>query len=254
MPEYPWAADYSLDTFKERGGVVYTGTDAMEAIMKKATPGDPVYIVEIAPANSLGDVLLRGSGEIANNCICVAMSGSVYRGYMNGSSTAAEYNVVQNVTASQAMYDAKWLSPLVTAPLDTCNFDQWNGDVYQKLVVSNNSAHLFVQVLLENYQVWYDNGGKNYGGLLPFSPTTGTDVLYDAQAAWMTGQLISKSPLTPLVMKALPLMVNSAGYTIVDASGQHYPVNAALGFQTSDAHAGAMQIGAELIQSIINEN
>jgi len=53
MPEYPWAKDYSLDTFKAHGGKVTEGTSAMLELMQSATPTDPVYIVEIAPANSL---------------------------------------------------------------------------------------------------------------------------------------------------------------------------------------------------------
>jgi len=255
MPMYPWAKNYSLDTFKQHGGVVYEGTSAFEKIMQQSTPTDPVYIVEIAPVNSLGDILIRNS-KLAANSICVAMSGSVYKGYNNDPTPIAEYNVVQNVTSSQAMYNAVWHSPLYIAPLDTCNFEQWNGDIYKELLAANDSAHPYVQVLLETYQVWYDNGGKNYGGMLPFSPTTGTDVLYDAQAAWMAGQLIANATEEPLVFKGLPLVVNSRGFTVVTTDKQYEvnvnTVNAAIGFKISNEHESAMQIGAEVIRSIIN--
>jgi len=247
MPMYPWAKNYSLNTFKEHGGVIYEGTSAFAKILEQSTPTDPVYIVEIAPVNSLGDILIRNP-KLAANSICVAMSGSVYKGYLNSPSPSAEYNVVTNITSSQAMYNAVWHTPLYTAPLDTCNFDQWNGDVYKELLAANNSAHPYVQILLETYQVWYDNGGRNSGAMLPFSPTTGTDVLYDAQAAWMTGQLIANATEEPLVLKGLPLVVNSSGFTVV-TTDIHDEVNVAIGFTR---HPMNMKVQCRLVPRLFD--
>jgi inosine-uridine nucleoside N-ribohydrolase len=255
MPEYPWAQDYSLDTFKQRGGKIIMGTSALLAEMKRATPTDPTYIVEIAPANSLGDILLVPSNVgLAKNCICVAMSGSVYLGYGNSSTPDEEYNVVQNISSSQAMYNSVWLKPLVTAPLDTTNFEQWDGKTYQPLVLANNTDHLFVQILLENYQVWYDNGGKDHGGFLPFTPTTGTDVLFDAQAAWMAGKMIAQETFDPLVMSSLHLRINSDGYSVIDPAHQPLWVNSAVGLQSTLTYPyiSIDQIGSQIINSIIN--
>jgi len=251
MPEYPWAQSYSLDTFKAKGGKIIDGTSAMLAEMQKATPTNPTYIIEIAPANSLGDILLTYP-DLAKNCICVAMSGSVYRGYLDSPTRTVEYNVDRNISSSQAMYNSPWLQPLVTAPLDTTNFDQWNGTLYHQLITANNSAHPFVQVLLENYQVWYDNGGKSYGALLPFSPSMGTSVMYDPQAAWMTGKIISHGGYESLKMQSLNLYVNDQGYTLADASKQPRIVNSAIGFDTSQPYMGSDVIGSEIIQSIKN--
>jgi len=252
MPEYPWAQDYSLDTFKEHGGTVTLGTSALLAEMQRATPTDPTYIIEIAPANSLGDILLDPSNAVfAKNCICVAMSGSVYRGYENASTPTQECNVVRNISSSQAMYNTVWLRPLVTAPLDSTNFEQWNGKFYQPFLRANNSDHLFVQILLENYQVWYDNGGKSRGDLLPYSPTTGTQTNYDAQTAWMAGKMIAQENFDPVVMSSLPLRITSDGFSVIDPS-QHLKVNAALSFQTADPYTSTDQIGTQIINSILN--
>jgi len=180
------------------------------------------------------------------------MSGSVYRGYLNSPTPAVEYNVARNISSSQAMYNSLWLQPLSTAPLDTTNFDQWNGTIYHQLITANDTAHPHAQVLLENYQVWYDNGGKGYGALLPFSPTTGTSVMYDAQAAWMTGKIISGEGFESLKMQSLNLMVNDQGYTVVDAAKQPRMVNSAIGFDTTEPYTGADVIGSEIITSIIN--
>jgi hypothetical protein len=113
-----------------KGGKLSYGVAAFAAEMAAATPADPLYIVEIAPATSLGTILGFNPG-LAANCIPVAMSGSIYRGcvillqvsyycteyssrtvsrYENSSTPAAEYNVVQNITASQFVYNSSWLS------------------------------------------------------------------------------------------------------------------------------------------------
>jgi hypothetical protein len=73
---------------------------------------------------------------------------------------------------------------LMTAPLDTTDFTQFVGPTYQILLKANDSSHLFASTLIENYQVWYDNGGKNFGAMEPFSPTIGTDDLYDVQVPY----------------------------------------------------------------------
>jgi inosine-uridine nucleoside N-ribohydrolase len=184
IPQYAFAANYSLEAFVADGGTVVNGTDYFASLMAAATPSEPLYIVEIAPATSLGDIL-QASPALAANCITVAMSGSVYRGYLNASTPSIEYNVVTDVPASQAMYNAQWLSPLVTAPLDSTIFEQFVDVQYQTLRSANTSGHPYVQTLLANYDAWFAAGGDGYIQMLPFDPTNGTSTLYDLQAAYM---------------------------------------------------------------------
>jgi len=259
MPEYPWASNYSLNTYTDHGGKIVYGTAYFSQLMANSDPANPVFVVEIAPATSLGDVLLRNP-SVAKNSVAVAMSGSVKLGYMNSSTPAAEYNVVQNVTSSQAMYNATWLSPLATAPLDTTNWEQWNGAVYQPIIAANNSDHPYVQVLLENYVVWYNNGGSGYGALQPFTPTTGTDCLYDAQAAYTAGFYgqslqAKKFPFTTpnLVLQPFPLIVDNNGYT-VSSDKQPYQTYAAIDFTSGldNPYVSVGNIGTDIIQAIIN--
>jgi inosine-uridine nucleoside N-ribohydrolase len=185
IPQYSFAANYSLEAFVADGGTVVNGTDYFASLMAAATPAEPLFIVEIAPATSLGDIL-RVSPALAANCVTVAMSGSVYRGYLNASTPSVEYNVVTDVPASQAMYNAQWLSPLVTAPLDSTIFQQFVDVQYQTLRSANTSGHPYVQTLLANYDAWFAAGGDGYVQMLPFDPTNGTSTLYDLQAAYMT--------------------------------------------------------------------
>ena len=79
MPQLPAAAGYELSDFIAAGGVVYYGEDFLAGLMGAATPDDPLFIVEIAPATSLGEIITKNA-RLSANVIPVAMSGSVYHG------------------------------------------------------------------------------------------------------------------------------------------------------------------------------
>lgn len=234
-PQESIVANYSLDEFVSQGGTVYQGVDYMTQLLLASDPSNPTFVVEIAPPTSLGDVL-RATPSAARNVITVAMSGSIYTGYGNSSSPSAEYNVHADITSAQAVYNASWLSPLVTAPLDTTVFDQFCNPEYQAMLVTNDTAHPFVASLLANYVAWYNGGGKSFGAIKPFNLTSGTSTLYDLQAAYMTATLgawwAAGRPggvpsLPHFTLSQVQVTVNSGGYTVLGA-GQ--PVWAATGF------------------------
>jgi inosine-uridine nucleoside N-ribohydrolase len=155
MPQYDSvAAAYSLSTFEKKGGKVLYGTEKFSEFMLQSKPSNPHMIVEIAPATSLGDVLQKYPSA-SHNCYCYAMSGSIYRGYLNSSTPSAESNVRSDVKSSQLMYDAKWLSPLTIAPLDTGIAMQYFGIPYQMLLLANTTSHLSSYMLLREAKVWY---------------------------------------------------------------------------------------------------
>jgi hypothetical protein len=101
-PEWPLARNYDLSTFVSKGGKVSRGLTRMAQVMASGTPAAPVFVTEIAPASSLGGVLM-GAPALAAGVAVVAMSGSVRAGYGNSSTIDAEYNVRVNVSASQAV-------------------------------------------------------------------------------------------------------------------------------------------------------
>ena len=152
MNELPVVGDFELADFVAAGGVVHYGVDYLAGLMGGATASDPLFVVEIAPATSLGDVL-RESPSLAVNVVPTAMSGSVYHGYGNASSPTAEYNVRLDIPASQSVYAAAWLSPLMMVPLDTsgllrCIAPEWS------TLIAANATSLYARVLLKNYEVW----------------------------------------------------------------------------------------------------
>ena len=103
MPQYAAAAGVSLQTdWVDRGGILLDGVEKFSQLMASSTPDDPVVVIEIAPATSLGQVL-AANPSLSANAICVAMSGSIYHGYGNSSGPDKEYNVVQDIPASQYM-------------------------------------------------------------------------------------------------------------------------------------------------------
>jgi len=180
--------------------------------MRDSTPQNPVLIIEIAPATSLGEIL-RKDISIAKNCYCCAMSGSIYRGYGNSSTPSKEYNVEIDIPASQLMYRATWLSPLVTSPVDSGMEMQFFGAPWEVFLLANSSAFPYPYALMAQYEVWYANHGGG-GGLKPFDPSIGTSTLWDLQAAFMGGSLKSnKFPFVIIIPTRLD--VSNDGFTKV---------------------------------------
>ena len=229
MPQLPVADGFQLSDFVAAGGTVTYGTGALRSLMAAATPAAPLFVVEIAPATSLGGIV-AAEPALAANVIVSAMSGSVSRGYSNSSRPSAEYNVARNISASQAMYASAWLSPLMTAPLDTSGLLQCFAPEYLELLAANSSAaHPYAYEILRNYLIWCGGSVHNScGGFKPSSPATGTSLLYDAQAAYMMSIYATAwaahgniPPAMPfLTLQVLPMSVNASGYTVIDAAGQ----------------------------------
>ena len=223
-PEQSIVDGYTMNDFVAAGGKVSYGTGALAALMGGATPSDPLVIIEIAPATSLGDVL-AANASLSRNTMVVAMSGCIRVGYGNSTVCQPEYNVVQDIVASQRVYNATWLAPLVTAPLDTTIFMQFNGPLYHEFAVANASGRLRgVVELMAHYEAWYSGGGQAYSALLPFAPATGTSTMYDVQAAYMAGAYAGAwgggaPPSFPNVnVEALHLAVNATGWVVEDAA------------------------------------
>jgi len=220
MPQFPAVpADFTLATFVAAGGSVSYGTGALEALMAAATPAAPLFVAEIAPATSLGGIV-RAQPALAANVVVSAMSGSVYHGYGNSSRPEAEYNVYINVSAAQAMYGAAWLSPLMTAPLDTSGLVHCMAPEFANLLAAaNDTRHAYAAVLLRNYRVWC--------GCEP-GPDAVSDTLYDAQNAYQLAFAARQwaapggpQPAIPgLTFAALSMSVNNSGYTVIDPAGR----------------------------------
>merc|ERR1711974_100951 len=129
----------------------------------------------------------------------MGMGGSIYRGYNNSNTPTAEYNVASNVTAAQIMFSTNFERvKILAAPLDTAGLVFIAGNNYEKLV-NARSTNALVNAILENY--YYSVGGHS---------AVVSTVLCDVEAAQM---VFSEEYLDNAL---LPVVVNNAGYTIVD--------------------------------------
>ena len=122
-----------------------------------------------------------------------------------------------DIPASQAMYSAEWLAPLLMTPLDTSALLRCIAPEFSNLIAANNSAHRHAQVLLKNYDIWSHSVPNN---------SSVSDILYDAQAAWSMlaySQAFGSGapPSVPsLAWETLPVAVNASGFTVVQAGAR----------------------------------
>jgi inosine-uridine nucleoside N-ribohydrolase len=247
MNQLPVVGDFQLADFVAAGGVVIEGEGALASLLAESTPTAPIFVVEIAPATSLGDVV-RATPSLASNAVVVAMSGSIYHGYGNSSRPSAEYNVKTDIPASQAMYAAAWATPLMQVPLDTSGLIRCVAPEFSDLLAAAAApGHAYAATLLKNYRVWCRCEPTN---------SSASDTLYDAQAAYQTGfyaaawapGLAAPPPIPALTQLALRVSVNASGFTVIDPAAR--PVWACTGFPQgldADSHA----ICGSLINSII---
>jgi hypothetical protein len=255
MPQYDSrVANYSLLDFEKKGGKVLEGTEKYAELMNKASEDDPVLIVEIAPATSVGDVL-RQYPEASRNCYCFAMSGSINRGYWNSSTPSAESNVHSDIYSSMLMYNASWLSPLVIAPLDTGIAMQYFGAPFETLLLVNNTAHISAYVLLEEAKTWYFGGGKGFGAYFPYTPFNGTSTLWDLQASYLAYSAMRLGNPYPtsfpyFSVELLPIMVTNDGYTIVSTAAKQM-VGAAIKYATI-WESDVINVEVDTVSSIIS--
>jgi len=244
--EFQWAEDYSLDQFQKDGGILYqNGEEALVKELQKANPNNIYNVIEISPQTSLGHAIKNLDPEILKSIRLFSMAGSVYMGYGNGSKPSKEYNIYIDIPAAQTVFNASW-AYFGLAPLDTTIFMQFYGPIWERFYsYRNQSKH--VQLIIDSYTVWYNNGGKHNGALKPFSPETGTSTMFDVLAAFLAATYPS---VIDTVAEQVPLIVTNDGYTAVNSTlGK--PVNASVKFNTPDPYTSIEAIGLLVLNSII---
>ncbi|CAF0735747.1 unnamed protein product [Adineta steineri] len=244
--EYEWAEDYTLEQFQKQGGTVFeNGEEALYNEMQKATSDNIYHVIEISPATSLGHVLQRIQPEILKNIRLFAMAGSIYRGYGNSSQPSKEYNVAEDISAARTMFNGSW-AYFGLAPLDCTNFMQFNGREWQTfLSFRNESVH--VQLILDSYSIWYKNGGKDIGAMLPYSPEIGTSTMHDVLAAILSAFYPRTITMTS---RQVSLLVTLDGFTNINTT-EGKSVNTSLSYKTPDPYKSTEVIGIITLNSII---
>ena len=163
----PWVEGYALEDYP--GRVHEDGVGALIDVVRSSA--EPITILAVGPVPNIEEALKRAP-DIASKVRVVAMSGSVDRGYVDKPTPDAEYNVRADSGAARSMYEAGW--DLLIAPLDTAGQVQLKGDLYQRLVLSDDAL---VKALLKNYRIWAPS--FRWGD---HDPRVESSVLYDALA------------------------------------------------------------------------
>jgi inosine-uridine nucleoside N-ribohydrolase len=199
----PWIRDYRLDRYP--GTIHADGVQAIiDAIM--TAPG-PVTLLCIGPVPNIAEALRR-EPRIAPKSRLVGMFGSVRRGYDGSPNVAAEFNVVKDVRACQALFTAPWAEMVIT-PLDTCGIVRLEGEKYKAVCLSTDPL---ARAVIENYRIW-----------LQGAQDAASSILFDTVAAY----LAFADDL--LVMEDLRIRVTDDGYTRIDDKAR--PMRVATGWK-----------------------
>jgi len=213
---FSWAENFSLSEY--RGKVFMDGIGAMVDIINDSPV--PVIILVIAPCPNIF-LALQSNPYIVNNSYIFAMGGSVFTGYDGQPPPVAEYNIRNDVIASESLYNASW--SMFSAPLDITVFSQIGGEVYKHIARSRN---VVTRELMDNYEYWFDHcTWSHHAGILPPNPINMSSTLHDLVAASMVVELLEC--FTPYYncfpgenqdfnLQDTYLLINSSGFTNID--------------------------------------
>jgi inosine-uridine nucleoside N-ribohydrolase len=199
-PQAPWVRDYPLADYP---GTVHEDGVGATIDMLMAAP-EPVTLVTIGPLGNIGAALRRAPG-IAPRTRYVGMQGSIHRNVENAEGAIAEWNVVCDIPAAQAVFAAPWLSAAIT-PLDTCGRVRLREENYRAVTAC---ADPLTRAVIDNYRIWL--GGQ---------PDEASSILFDTVAVHLAYST------RYLKMETMGLRVDGEGYMRPDPAAP--PVNVAL--------------------------
>jgi len=194
----PWVKDYQLGRYP--GTIHADGVQAMINVIMGSPC--PVTLVCIGPVSNIAEALRR-EPRIAAKCRFVGMFGSVSRGHGGSPTVIAEFNVVKDIKACQAVFTAPWAEMVIT-PLDTCGMVRLTGEKYQAVCRASDPL---ARAVIENYRIW-----------LKGHPDEQSSILFDTVAIY----LAFAEDL--LVMENLGIRVTDDGFTRIDDTARRMRV------------------------------
>jgi purine nucleosidase len=195
--QFAWAEDF--DAYRP------IATPAVEFLAEtiRRNPG-AVTLIAVGPLQNLGDLVRQHPDVVPLVKRVVLMSGSIGANYY-GPVPVAEWNVKVAIPDAQAVYAAAW--PLTIVPLDSTSYVRLEDQERETLRKAGTPLVIALEALL---RLWTDR---------PASRMTLHDQLALAETQH-PGRFFGRCTL-------MPLRVDGAGYTRVDAAGGH-PVNVCL--------------------------
>ena len=191
-----WVEDYDLRRYP--GRVHADGVGALiDAIL--SSPTTPT-LVAIGPAPNLAEALRR-EPRIAERADFVGMFGSLAFNHDGQPGAIAEWNVVKDIAAAQAVFSAPWRSFTLT-PLDTCGRIRLDGARYAAV---RDSRDPLLAAVIGNYRLYAQCVSR------VADVETRSSLLYDTVAVTLA------FTRAHLHMERLRLRVTDDGFTVPDA-------------------------------------
>lgn len=191
-PQREWVEDFNIDLYE---GTIFDSYEKGYRTLLSNSNNEHT-LVALAPFTSLADItylLERYKVDV------VAMSGSIYKGYLGSDFPEAECNIVTDIVAAKRVLSSKL--KIVLLPLDVCRGLVIDGYNYE-LIKNSKNAHS--KIALENYYIWQ----KNYKGrTIKLDIEHSTSVLSD-----MIPFLYLMYPQN-FEVKYLPITITEDGYT-----------------------------------------
>lgn len=186
-----WTDDFDISNYQ---GHIYSS--ASKAYKEILTKYHDCLIVGLAPFSTLAMVK---STLVQKQIPILAMAGSVFKGYFNSDTPSIECNIVTDINASKAIFNAD--IPLTIVPLDVCGGTIIRGKQYQQI---KKSSALPSKIVMENYQIWQQD---YVGGAVKLNIDKESSYLYDLVAVW---PLIFPQNFDTL---NYPIYISDDGYT-----------------------------------------
>ncbi len=229
--QYDWIKDYSL---KDYPGKVYD--DGVDAIINTIMQSDEIItLVCIGPMPNIAEALRR-EPKIAEKTRFVGMHGAFnwrWNGVPEPGETVPEYNVEIDIQGAQKVFSAKWINPIIT-PLDTCALVVLDGELYQKVI---NSDDKLMQAVIENYKIWAKHNSSH-------KPAERSSILFDTVAIHLayTNEFLQ--------IDNVNMKVDDKGYTRIDDAS--LPIDVAMKWK--DLSAYNEYLVGRLLSPVVRKN
>jgi purine nucleosidase len=189
--QFTWAEDFQAYKPVNANAVAFLA----DTIRKN--PGQ-ITLVAVGPLQNIGDLVRMHPDVIPMVKRVVLMSGNI-GAWSNSPVAVPEWNVKVAIPEAQAVYAAKWATPMTIVPLDSTTYVRLEDSERDSLRKAGTPLVLALEALL---RLWADR---------PTSRMTLHDQLAIAEAQH-PGRFFGRC-------EAMPLRVDGEGYTRVDRNG-----------------------------------
>lgn len=199
-PLFSWIKKYDLTKYP---GVIYE--NGIETLCKTIEDSpDHVTVIAIGPLGNIAEALTLNP-QITDNSCFVGMQGSIRIGYGGSPTPHIEYNVLSDIQACRAVFQARWEKTIT--PLDTCGNIVLSGKNFERILNCHNPIVNAIKVCFE---IWAKKRRRSQ----LINVQGRTSILFDTVAVYLAfaEDLIN--------IEDLKIRVSKKGLTRIDEKGK----------------------------------